>query len=85
MAGFLSPAAHTGVASFDPVVIVVGDGHRLRLQDQMSSEATEAFARTLLCGILASISRQLDLGLDGDLDVIRREIVVATDDPDSAM
>jgi hypothetical protein len=75
----LSPFAHSSGMSFAVGLEPWPDGHRLRLTPIITAGAARSFGESLLCGILASVSRQLDLGIDAELDEIRKELVSRPD------
>lgn len=72
----LSPATHSGVMSFVTTYAPQPDSHHLRLAGQpMTDRSLKSLADSLTCGILASVSRQLELAVEGKLDAIRAEVV----------
>lgn len=71
----LSPVAHSGQMSFVITHEAWPDGRRMRLGDQVPGSTIANVADSMLCGILASTSRQLGLGVEDALDEIRMELV----------
>lgn len=73
-------AAHTGPRSFlGDRLVKREDGQHLQSGTPMPSSAVRGVTVTMCCQLWASVSRQVGLGLEGDIDAIRMRVV--TDKP----